>query len=129
MCDADNSSHQTQTLELKGYANSQTSSIVINLIVVPILLPFLITIFLVCLSRRKSVSNRAGMLGAILFLLYFLINVMFGLAMNVYAHRLHNEYPTCWQTDDNMMVLEERGRHAGTTLAGIEAMGLIGASG
>jgi hypothetical protein len=68
------------------------------------------------------------MSGAIFFLLYFLSNVMFGLANNVYAHRVHEVYPTCWQSDHHMMKLEERGRHAGTVLVGIEAMGLIGAS-
>jgi hypothetical protein len=68
------------------------------------------------------------MLGATFFLHYFLFNVLFALVMNVFSHRVHGEYPTCWQSDDNMMVLEEWGRHAGTVLVGIEAVGLIGSS-
>jgi hypothetical protein len=67
------------------------------------------------------------MLGAVCFLLYF-VSIIFGaLANNVYLHDVYNEYPTCWQSDNDMLKLGKKARYAFTILLGIEAMGLIGA--
>jgi hypothetical protein len=99
-----------------------------NLIVIPVLLPIWIAMFLACLCRRRSITNRLGMLGAVGFLAYFLFSALCALINNVYLHQVYKDYPTCWQSDDTMVKLGKMARHAHIVVLGIEIMGLIGAS-
>jgi hypothetical protein len=80
---------------------------------------------LACHSRRRSITNRVAMLDAVCFLLYLLSNMFGAIANNVYPSDVYEELPTCWQSDNDMMKLEEQARHAHTTVHGAEAMGLI----
>jgi hypothetical protein len=98
------------------------------LILCPVFLPILITIMLACHSRRRSITNRAGMLGAVCFQLYFLSNMFGAITNNVYLFDLHEEFPACWQSNNDMIKLGEQARQAHTIVLGAEAMGMIGAT-
>jgi hypothetical protein len=54
---------------------------------------------------------------------------MFGaITNNVYLFDVHEEFPACWQSDNDMIKLGEQARQAHTIVLGAKAMGMIGAT-